>query len=242
MSKTALFSDIHANLNALEAVINDAKSQGVQNFACLGDVVGYGPNPIDCIAAVQAIDCVCVKGNHDEDASNDRVLDNLNDQARASLEWTRSMLSESQKSWLANLPYKRRLGRNMLVHAALENPGEWEYLRNSFDAEIAMLTQPTPICFFGHTHKPVTYTQKGKSVSVLTEQEIELHPDQKYLINVGSVGQPRDGIPEASYVVFDREKRTINFRRVKYDIHSVVQQITESGLPLSLGDRLISAA
>ncbi|MGJ8676543.1 MAG: metallophosphoesterase family protein [Akkermansiaceae bacterium] len=242
MLKTAIFSDIHANFNALEAVIKDAQSQNVQNFACLGDIVGYGPNPSDCIAAMQEINCVCVKGNHDDDASNDRNLENLNKQAKLSLEWTRKSLSDSQKSWLAQLPYQRRLGRNMLVHSSITKPETWEYVRNRFDAEVAMLNQQTPICFFGHTHVPVTYVKKGNSVTKLTDTDIELSPDEKYLINVGSVGQPRDGIAKACYAIFDREKRTISLRRVSYDIQSVVKEIDNLGLPSELGARLISAA
>jgi len=163
MLKTAIFSDIHANLPALEAVLNDAKEQGVQNFACLGDIVGYGPNPVDCVATIQNIGCVCVKGNHDDDASNSRNLSNLNEQAQASLEWTRKQISDSQKTWLANLPFHRRFGRNMLVHSSLDQPQNWEYIRNSFDADIAMNNQKTPMCFFGHTHVPVCQTRRHRN-------------------------------------------------------------------------------
>jgi len=242
MSRIAIFSDIHGNLKALDAVITNAKSEGVQNFACLGDIVGYGPNPIECIAALQKIDCVCVKGNHDDDASSDRFLENLNDEARLSLEWTRRRLSASQKEWLAALPYQRRLGRNMLVHASLDGPEMWNYVRNRFDAASSMQKQNTPLCFIGHTHVPAIYSKEGINVSALTGSFIHLQADQKYLINVGSVGQPRDGVPESSYVVFDREERTLEFKRVAYDVQSVVKEITSSELPSVLGQRLISAA
>ena len=242
MSRTAIFSDIHGNLKALEAVVADANSAGAQNFACLGDIVGYGPNPIECIAALQKIDCVCVKGNHDDDASNNRSLENLNDEARASLEWTRKRLSSSQKDWLAALPYQRRLGRNMLVHASLDNPEVWNYVRNRFDAASSMQMQKTPLCFFGHTHVPAAYCKEGVNVSALSETFIHLQTEQSYLINVGSVGQPRDGVPEASYVIFDRVERTLDFRRVPYDVQAVVEEINSSELPSTLGERLISAA
>ncbi len=242
MSKTAIFSDIHGNLKALEAVIADAKREGVQNFACLGDVVGYGPDPIECIATLQEIDCVCVKGNHDDDASNNRSLDNLNDEARISLEWTRKRLSASQKEWLATLPYQRRLGRNMLVHSSPDNPEKWNYVRNRFDAAASMQVQNTPLCFLGHTHVPAAYCKEGVNVMAVKEPFIHLQADQRYLVNVGSVGQPRDGIPEASYVMFDRLERTLTFSRVAYDLHAVVNAIKSSELPAVLAQRLISAA
>ena len=241
MFKTAIFSDIHANFSALKAVLDDAEENGVQNYACLGDIVGYGPNPIDCIAMIQKIGCVCVKGNHDDDCSNSRDLTNLNDLARKSLGWTRKHISTSQKEWLASLPYTRRLGRNLLVHSCISEPDKWLYVRNRFDAAVEMTHQKTPICFFGHTHTPACYEKKGGSVDIIEEEITQLNPDNQYLINVGSVGQPRDGIPEACYVIFDRSARTLVFRRVKYDIQSVVSEINNAGLPSSLGERLVSA-
>ena len=242
MSKTAIFSDIHGNIHALNAVLADARAQGIQNFACLGDIVGYGPNPIDCIATIQKIGCVCVKGNHDEDSSNDRDLHNLNDQARASLEWTRQVLSESQKQWLRNLPYQRRLGRNMLTHSSIESSADWPYIRNRFDAQIDMTSQKVPITFLGHTHIPVSYCKSPDGIATISNNEFEVDPDNKYLINVGSVGQPRDGITEACYIVFDRLARKIDYRRVNYDIDQVIQEIHNSGLPETLAKRLIEAA
>ena len=242
MSKTALFSDIHANLAALQAVISDAKNQGVSNFACLGDVVGYGPKPAECIALVQEVGCVCVKGNHDEDASNERSLDNLSDVAQESLYWTREKLSASQKEWLAALPYQRRLGRNLLVHASLENPSEWHYIRNKFDAEIALGNQKAPLCFFGHTHVPVVYHADGNKIRKMEGSEAILSKDSRYLINVGSVGQPRDGVPKACYAIYDSAKSLLTYRRLEYDISGVVQSIAEAGLSPDLGERLEVAA
>ena len=241
MSKTAIFSDIHGNIHALNAVLDDARAQGIQNFACLGDIVGYGPNPIDCIATIQKIGCVCVKGNHDDDSSNLRELNNLNNQARVSLEWTRKVLSESQKAWLRNLPYQRRLGRNMLTHSSLENSTDWPYIRNRFDAEIDMARQKVPITFFGHTHIPVSYCKNPDGVATINSG-FNIDPDNKYLVNVGSVGQPRDGIAEACYIIFDRIDRKIDYRRVRYDIDQVIQEIHNSGLPETLAQRLIEAA
>ena len=242
MAKTALFSDIHGNLEALNTVIEDARNQGATNFACLGDVVGYGPDPGGCIAKVQEIGCVCIKGNHDEDASGDRDLWNLSNNAKESLEWTRERLTQSQKQWLRDLPYQKRLGRNMLVHATLEDPGSWEYVLNKFDAEMALSKQKVPLCFFGHTHVPVSYATNGSSVKKINDSEIILDKASRYLVNVGSVGQPRDGVPKACYVIFDSAAQTLNYRRLDYNIKEVVKSIAEAGLSPDLAERLEVAA
>ena len=242
MSKIAIFSDIHANSSALDHVIEDAYSQGVASFACLGDIVGYGPKPSDCVTRVQELKCVCVKGNHDEYVADSYDLSAFNAQARTALEWTRNNLSSGQKDWLASLPYTRRLGRNMIVHATLDRPDKWEYIHNSFDAAIVMHHQTTPICFYGHTHVPVTYEMHGNSAKVVTNDTVQIQNGCKYLINTGSVGQPRDGDPKASYVIFDRVERTVQFRRVEYDIQTVADDIVSVGLPNSLADRLIKAS
>ena len=239
---TAIFSDIHANLAAFESVLADAKAQGAQNFACLGDIVGYGPNPSECIALIQRIGCVCVKGNHDEDSSNQRSLDNLNNEARQSLEWTRDCLSEAQRSWLSALPLQRRLGRNLLVHSSEEESEYWHYIRNRFDAQIALANQKAQICFFGHTHVPVVYGMTDGDVSIIEQGEVSISKGGKYLINVGSVGQPRDGIVDSCYVLYDREKATVTHRRVNYNVSKVAEKINEVGLSPKLAERLITAA
>ncbi len=242
MAKTAIFSDIHGNLEALNTIISDAREQGVKNFACLGDLVGYGPDPAGCVAAVQDLNCVCIKGNHDEDASNDRDLWNLSDVARESLMWTRERLSAAQKEWLQNLPLQRRLGRNMLVHATLEKPGEWQYIRNKFDAELALADQKSPVCFFGHTHVPVSYVTSNQGTHKIKESEIILAKGSRYLVNVGSVGQPRDGVPKACYIIFDSTEGSISYRRLDYNIGEVVESIAAAGLSPDLGQRLEDAA
>jgi len=242
MSKIAILADIHANIIALESVIADAESKGVTSFACLGDIVGYGPSPSECITRIQELKCVCVKGNHDEYVADSYDLSKFNPQAREALEWTRGNLSFSQKQWLAELPYTKRLGRHMLVHATLENPEKWDYVRNSFDAAITMNHQNTPVCFYGHTHIPVTYKMSGNKATKVTESIIKLDNDCKYLINTGSVGQPRDGDPKASYVIFDRVARTVAFNRVEYNIEEVAEDIINNGLPDSLAERLVKAS
>ena len=186
--------------------------------------------------------CACVKGNHDEDASNDRDLWNLNDVARESLTWTRERLSISQKQWLQALPYQRRLGRNMLVHATLKDSASWGYIRNRCDAFIALAHQEQPVCFFGHTHVPVAYSSNGSSVEALRDSRVNLAKELKYLVNVGSVGQPRDGDPKACYVIFDSLAATIEYRRVDYNVDDVVKGLQAAGLSAELSERLRVAA
>lgn len=242
MAKIAIFSDIHGNLEALKAVIADSTSCGATNFACLGDVVGYGPNPGRCIALIQKIGCVCVKGNHDDDASTNRDLSNLSLEAQESLAWTRERLSSAQKQWLGGLPYTRRLGRNQIVHATNHSPQDWAYVRNKFDASIVMDGQKSPVCFFGHTHVPVIYQKKGNNIKRFEPQKMSFDMDARYLVNVGSVGQPRDGVPQACYVLFDSTTHEIEFRRLSYNINGVVESIKKAGLSDSLGHRLLEAA
>jgi len=242
MSKIAIFSDIHANSAALENVIQDATDQGVSSFACLGDIVGYGPNPSDCVTRIQELKCVTVKGNHDEYVADSYDLSLFNTQARTALEWTREKLSTGQKNWLASLPYTKRLGRNMIVHATLDDPEKWDYIRNSFDAAIVMQKQNTPVCFYGHTHIPIAYEMRGSNAKAVPLGKVNIENGCKYLINTGSVGQPRDGDTEASYVIFDRIERSVEFRRVAYDIQTVADEIRSVGLPDSLAERLIQAS
>ncbi len=241
MSKIAIISDIHANLPALHSVLVDAEKQGVERHVCLGDVVGYGPNPSECVTRIQELGCICIKGNHDEYISYDDEANNFNEIAKAALTWTKSQLSAPQKAWLASLPYTRRIGRQMLVHASINNPEGWEYVRNSFDASIAINAQTTDICFSGHTHVPIVYEMDGGKVKVLSGEVVKLDANNKYLINCGSVGQPRDGDPMACYVIFDRAERSVTFRRVEYDLESVASEIRAAGLPEKLADRLIAA-
>jgi len=242
MSKIALISDIHANLPALESVLADSVQQGAERHVCLGDVVGYGPNPSECVTRIQDLGCICIKGNHDEYISYNDEVNNFNELAKAALTWTKSQLSISQKDWLASLPYTRRLGRQMLVHASINNPEGWEYVRNSFDASIAMNAQNTDMCFSGHTHVPIVYEMNGGKVTVKdTAEIIKLDAGCKYLVNCGSVGQPRDGNPLACYVLFDRSERTLEFRRVAYDVEAVAAEIRAAGLPEKLAARLVDA-
>ena len=233
----AIFGDIHANLEAFEIVLADARVQRCTAYICLGDVVGYNANPRECLELVQSLKCPVVKGNHDDYASSDSSLESFNPLAEAAIQWTRDQLNPSEKSWLGTLPLISEIHGFMIVHATLEDPGGWSYVLNQLDAAASFSKQTTELCFFGHTHAPKAYI-KDSSVVGLPFEQLVLQPGKKYFVNVGSVGQPRDGDWRAAYVVFDEERRTIRLRRLTYDLPKTQEKILSSGLPPRLADRL----
>ena len=240
--KVAIISDIHANHHALEAVLDHARGQGIDQFLCLGDIVGYGPDPSKCISTIQELGCPVIRGNHDHDAGNDRDLFNLNDVARTSLEWTRTQLSRAQRAWLSNLPYTRRVGRFAIAHSSLHEPEEWHYIRDLSDAGECLSRQQVPLCFIGHTHRPGCFIMEGGPTYQAETTGMQLNGDARTLVNVGSVGQPRDGDPRASYVTFDRIDRILDFHRVDYDVAAAQKRLLLEGLPQELIERLAEAA
>jgi predicted phosphodiesterase len=227
--KFAIFGDIHANLEAFNAVLADAKDQGVTHYVCFGDVVGYNANPGECVARLQALNCPVVKGNHDEEASADTEIAGLNPLAAAALKWTRQALTEEDRLWLRQLRMVSQVHDFTIVHATLDTPANWAYVMNKFDAMASFSYQFTPVCFFGHTHTPRVY-MKHVSVTLETTEPFFVEPHCKYFINPGSVGQPRDGDWRAAYAVYDRDKQLIYFRRVPYDLDSAQRKIRNMGL------------
>jgi len=235
--RIALFGDIHANLEALEAVLADAGQQGVTDYVCLGDVVGYNADPAACLERVKAMGCPTVKGNHDEDASGTHSLDAMNPVAAAALQWTREQLSEEQRQWLRRLRMVRQIEDFTVVHSTLDQPANWNYVTNRFDAMANFSYQFTQVCFHGHTHVPRVYMKSDKVQEVAADQVV-IEDGAKYFINAGSVGQPRDGDWRAAYVIYDLEKRQITFRRVEYDIATTQKKILDAGLPEMLAHRI----
>jgi predicted phosphodiesterase len=235
--RIAIFGDIHANLEALEVVLADAREQGCTSYICLGDVVGYNSNPRECLQIVQSLRCPVVKGNHDDYASSDSSLESFNPLAEVAIQWTRDQLTSAEKAWLGALPLISALRGFTVVHASLEDPGGWGYVLNQLDAAASFSKQTTRLCFFGHTHNPRAYI-KDSSVVGLPFEQLVVEPDKRYFVNVGSVGQPRDGDWRAAYVVFDEEKRLIRLRRLRYDLEKTQGKILAAGLPPRLADRL----
>lgn len=235
--RIAILSDLHSNLEATEAVLDDARTQECTEFVCLGDVVGYNANPHECVEIVRALACPIVKGNHDEQASLRESSRGFNELAEHAINWTRGHLTDADKQWLCELPLFRPVRDFTIVHATLDTPEQWSYVLNPVDAAASFMEQGTTVCFFGHTHVPLAYLRDSSVHRVKTEN-LAIESDTKYFINVGSVGQPRDGNWRAAYCIYDLEKQTVEQRRVKYDLAATQKKILKAGLPRLLADRL----
>jgi predicted phosphodiesterase len=233
----AIFSDVHANLEALQAVLADARENNCTDFVCLGDVVGYNANPHECVQMIQQMDCPIVKGNHDEQASLIESSRDFNEMAEAAIQWTRDNLSGPDKEWLRALKFQRQVRDFTIVHATLDTPGQWGYVFNNLDAAASFTYQHTNVCFFGHTHVPMAFV-RDEGVQRQHLDKLRIDPAKKYFVNAGSVGQPRDGEWRAAYCVYHIDSAVIELRRVKYDLVTAQKKIIEAGLPRLLAERL----
>lgn len=233
----AIIADIHGNLEALEVVLKDIKEQRCTHRVCLGDVVGYGASPKQCLDIVRELQMPCIKGNHDEYCSIDEALEGFNPHAAEAVLWTRKQLSEDDRKWLRELKYTRMVTNFTTVHATLDAPQRWGYVFDKLAAAASFTYQNTQMCFFGHTHVPVAF-MRDSVVRGGTYSKFRVDPNKKYFINVGAVGQPRDNNPKAAYVVYDTDLNTIELRRLEYDIPKAQKKIRDAGLPERLADRL----
>jgi predicted phosphodiesterase len=234
----AIFGDIHANKHALEAVLEDARKMACTHHVCMGDVVGYNAFPKECVAAVRALECPVVKGNHDEQASMLGDQEGFNPLAEEAMNWTRAQLSEEDKAWLRALRMQRQVRDFTIVHATLDTPHKWGYIFNQLDAAASLNYQMTTLCFIGHTHTPKAYVREGSVRTAPFEGVLPIQPGRKYLVNVGSVGQPRDGDWRASYVIYDTTSNEVTLRRLEYDLKNAQDAIVAAGLPKRLAERL----
>jgi predicted phosphodiesterase len=235
--KYAIIADLHANLEALEVVLNDAKEQRCTHYACLGDVVGYNANPKECLDIIRDMNMPCVKGNHDEYCSLESNLEGFNPHAAEAIQWTRNQLTDDDREWLRNLKYIRMVASFSIVHATLDGPQRWGYVFDRLAAAASFTYQNTSVCFFGHTHVPVAFI-RDTVVRGGTYSRFKIEPGRKYFINVGSVGQSRDGVPKATYVVYNMDEGTVDLRRLDYDIAKTQAKIRAAGLPERLAERL----
>ena len=236
----AVLGDIHANIDALNAVLDDARAQGVTVGAGVGEGVGYNAAPGACIRAVRdELGCPCVRGNHDHYVSDPGTnLADFHPSAAQVVEWTRSQLAADDVQWLHDLPLQKPVMGFMLVHATLDKPDHWGYVFENQQAEANFSYQYTPLCFHGHTHVPIIYSNEPGGVVHYQPRDFTLELGQRLFINVGSVGQPRDGDPRASYVVYDMAARQIHFRRVAYDVQAAMARNRLAGLPEKCASRL----
>lgn len=241
--KYAIFSDVHGNLEALLAVLSNAEKQGVGFYVCLGDIIGYGANPNECVEAVRALDpAVCLRGNHDAAAIDPRERAFFHEVALQGIQFSARHLTEENTEFLRSLPYVYRDNQTFLaVHASPYHPEEWEYVLDQVGAERAFeAMQPHRLAFIGHSHAPVVFCDDGSAQRYPSDHALMLEPARhRYVMNVGSVGQPRDGNPDASYVVFDEGKHSVRLVRVRYDREKAAEKILKAGLPPVLAERLL---
>ena len=234
----AILGDIHANIEALNVVLDDCRKEGVTDFLCTGDVVGYNAAPHECLEIIRELGCPVVKGNHDHYVASEQNLEDFHPNAAAVVKWTREQLGADEIEWLYNLPFvETRMGMT-IVHSTMDNPESFGYVFDHFQAESNFICQKTPLCFHGHTHVPMIYEKQVAGVYRIDPQDFKLPIGRKYFINVGSVGQPRDGDPRAAYVIYDMATRMVKFRRLEYDVAAAQERILRAGLPARLAERI----
>ena len=239
----ALLADIHGNLEALNACLKHANQNGAVRYAFLGDLVGYGADPqgvIDVAARYAGAGAIVVKGNHD--AAVEKRAGYMNDAATETIEWTRKVLAEDRKILLANLPLCVREGQMCFVHASAASPERWNYVDSPAAAQKCAESAQTPYTFCGHVHEQLLYFQgAGGKMGVFRPQQgspVSVRGHRRWVVLVGSVGQPRDRNPAASYALFDIELQQITFHRVVYDNFMAAQKIRRAGLPGSIAYRV----
>jgi len=235
--RIAVLSDIHSNLVALDAVL--AAIGTVDALWHLGDVVGYGPEPDAVVGRLAERDAVGVRGNHDAAATGGSEIDWFNPEARAAMEWTRSAISDETRAWLAALPLRHVDADFTLVHGSPRDP-VWEYVTTPNQAKAGLSAIQSRHGLHGHTHIPVAFTEVDGRMRTLAPRagNTVALGEGRMLLNPGSVGQPRDGDPRASYLVLDTEAGTATWGRTAYDIEAVRGSMQAAGLPQRLSDRL----
>jgi len=237
---TALISDIHANLEAFQAVLAELDRRRPDRIFCLGDVVGYGASPNECLDRVRERCQMVLLGNHDAAASGGPEAARFNIYARVAAEWTAKTLTRENREYLQRLPLTSGHENYFLVHASPACPRDWEYLLDRFDAEPQFHYFTEPVCFIGHTHQPAVYQADPSGTKSLPLSDLTLDPSRRYIVNVGSVGQPRDHDPRACFVLYHETAGVIEFVRVPYDIEGAQAKIRAAELPEVLAARLLT--
>lgn len=236
-----MLSDVHGNLEALQAVLADAAPL-TDACVCLGDVVGYGADPVACVEILAERAVALVSGNHDYGVAGRTDPAWFNPYARAALTWTASRLPEDHRAWLGARPLVAEIDDATLVHASPRQPEEWDYLYTASDGWDAFAAFATRLCFVGHSHRPRVWSLGSSGPDWdPAPGDVVLEAGRRYVVNVGSVGQPRDRDPRAAYAIWDVGARQVSLRRVAYDIVEARRKILEAGLPRFLGDRLAVA-
>ncbi|MDM8551430.1 metallophosphoesterase family protein [Desulfobacterales bacterium HSG2] len=240
----AIFSDIHGNQEALEAFIAHSSELDVDQYMCLGDIVGYGANPNECIAMLRSLpDIRCVLGNHDAAAAEETSPYDMNRDAARAILWTMETLSRENIDFLKSMSATMKMGNMLFCHANTYRPLEWYYVNTREYAARSFARTKEKLLFIGHTHVSSIITRKN-IFSILFESPRENsavpeNESKRQIINCGSIGQPRDGDPRLSYIIYDAQEKSIEFYRVDYDFEKAAEKIKSAGLPVSLALRLL---
>jgi diadenosine tetraphosphatase ApaH/serine/threonine PP2A family protein phosphatase len=236
----AILSDVHGNLQALESVLSALRDgDSVDGCVFLGDAVGYGADPNACVETLRETCSQWVVGNHDHGVIELTNIGYFNHDARIAIQWCRDHLTQDHRSFLKSLPLVLVVEDFLCVHATPQNPEDWNYIFTMRDAEEAFEALNLDLCFLGHSHIPFALSLDVEGeINVLDPQELIMRPDDRHLINPGSIGQPRDGDPRAAFGIYDSSERAFRLQRVPYDVHSAAQRIIDAGLPKSLANRL----
>ena len=235
----ALISDIHGNLEALEAVLEDIASKKADRIYCLGDVLGYGSDPSACLHLASQHCSTILMGNHEYAVLGHVEAESMNDAAQESIAWTASQLSDRELSIITDLEFTAEVENCLLVHASPHEPEQWHYILTRAEAARAFDACSNRLCFFGHTHVPMIFA-RGADGKLRSKLGHDFDPDEesRYLVNVGSVGQPRDDDPRAAYLIYDATEETVTYHRVAYDIRKTQAKMSDAKLPQTLIERL----
>lgn len=238
MTAYAVISDVHANLEALETVLEEIGKEGVDKILFLGDAVGYGPNPNECVELLRQKAAVMIAGNHDWAAVGMDSYDNFNLYAKAAIEWTMKTLSKENKKFLQGLPLTETIANEsiLLVHGTPKEPAMWHYLISEYTAALNLAYFEEKNCFVGHSHQPFIIESSYRNVISTYYTSRKPRDASRYIVNAGSVGQPRDGNPDASYILFSKDH--LQIKRVPYDIVLTQKKMEKAGLPAYLIERL----
>lgn len=237
--RTAILGDVHGNLEALEAVLAVAAERGVNRYVQVGDVVGYGANPSECLKLLREVGTRIVAGNHDWAVVQKLSADFFNPAARAAVHWTRAQLDKDDIAFLEDLPLVEQIGELTVFHASLDHPELFHYILDPQSALENLDLLPTPLGCCGHSHVPVSFLLSEDNLLITDEEELSFEGYERVIFNVGSVGQPRDGDPRAALAILDEETRSFELIRVPYDLAKTGEKIRRAGLPQELAERLV---
>ncbi len=233
-----IFADTHGNIEAFDKVISLYKKERIGKYLCAGDIVGYGANPVECINRIKKLNGETVCGNHDRAVADILDYRNFNPLARKAVDWTRDKIGAFDRKFLKNLPVVITKRGFHVVHGSLSDSEGFPYILSASSAVECFETMNKGLCFVGHTHAAGILVLADRKITSTEDTNIRIKPGRKYIINVGSVGQPRDRDPRAAFCVFDTEEMTVEIKRVSYDIKKTMKKIVDAGLPGFLARRL----